>query len=73
MCAADSVAREREVDYFYLQAISLMEQEKFDAAYDMFEHCRSLSPSSSAVLFELANIYQYIGRRDKALAILKYM
>lgn len=71
VCVADSVAREREVDYFYLQAISLMEQEKFDAAYDMFEHCRSLSPSSSAVLFELANIYQYIGRRDKALAILK--
>lgn len=71
LCTNDSVAHERAVDYFYLQAISLMEQEKYDAAYEMFEHCRSLSPSSSAVLFELANIYQYIGQRDEALAILR--
>lgn len=70
-CIHDSVACERETDYFYLQAISLMEQEKYDAAYEMFEHCRALSPSSSAVLYELANIYQYIGQRDKALSILR--
>lgn len=71
LCMADSVARERAADYYYLQAVSLLEQEKYDAAYDMFEHCRSLSPSSSAVLYELANIYQYIGQRDEALAILR--
>lgn len=71
LCAPDSVAHERGSDYFYLQAISLMEQEKYDAAYEMFEHCRALSPSSSAVLFELANIYQYIGQRDEALSILR--
>lgn len=71
LCVADSIARERAADYYYLQAVSLLEQEKYDAAYDMFEHCRSLSPSSSAVLYELANIYQYIGQRDEALAILR--
>lgn len=71
LCTVDSTANERAADYYYLQAISLMEQEKYDAAYDMFEHCRSISPSSSAVLYELANIYQYIGQRDKALAILR--
>lgn len=71
VCHPDSIEQEREVDYFYLQAIALMEQEKFDAAFEMFEHCRSLAPTSSAVLFELANIYQYIGQRDEALAILR--
>lgn len=70
VCIVDSVSRERAADYYYLQALSLMEQEKYDAAYDLFEHCNSLT-SSSAVLFELADIYQYIGRRDKAIEILK--
>lgn len=71
VCDNDSTARERELDYFYLQAISLMEQDKYDAAYDMLEHCRSLAPTSSAVLFELVNMYQYLGQREKALSILK--
>lgn len=69
--ACDSVACERAVDYYYLQALSLMEQEKYDAAFDMLEHCRSLSPSSSAVLFELVNMHQYLGQKEKALAMLK--
>ena len=67
----DSIAYEREADYYYLQALSLVEQEKYDAAFDMLEHCRALQPSSSAVLYELVNMYQYLGHRDEALAILK--
>lgn len=70
-CKGDSVACERAVDYYYLQALSLMEQEKYDAAFDMLEHCRSLNPSSSSVLFELVNMYQFLGRKDVALGILK--
>ncbi len=69
--AADSVSIEREVDYYYLQALSLLEDEKFDEAFDLLEHCRALQPSSSAVLLELVNMYQYLGRKNTALSILK--
>lgn len=67
----DSVACERAVDYYYLQALSLMGEEKYDAAFEMLEHCRALSPSSSPVLYELVNMYQFLGRKDQALEILK--
>ncbi len=67
----DSVQYERESDYFYLQALSLIKQEKYDAAYDLLEHCRTVQPSSSSVLFELVNMYQFLGQRDKALKILR--
>lgn len=69
--APDSTGQERAVDYFYLHALSLAEQEKYDAAYDIFEYCHRLQPSSSTILFELANIYEYIGQKDRALAVLK--
>lgn len=66
----DAIASEREVDYFYLHAISLIEQEQYDAAYDVLEHCRALQPTSSAVLFELVNIYRFLGQNEKAFEIL---
>ena len=69
--APDSVACERAVDYYYLQALSFMGQEKYDAAFELLEHCRALSPSSSPVLYELVNMYQFLGRKDLALEILK--
>lgn len=71
VCVPDSVPHERAVDYYYLQALSLIELEEYDAAYDMLEHCRALSPSSSAVLFQLSSVYQFLGQRDEALAILR--
>ena len=45
-CDADSKARERAVEYCYLQAISMLEQDSLDASYDMLEHCRLLAPAS---------------------------
>lgn len=67
----DSMMYERAADYYYLQALSLVEQDKYDAAFDMLEHSLALQPASSAVLFELVNMYQYLGRKDAALSILK--
>lgn len=70
-CVPDSAQYERTVDYYFLHALSLVEQEEYDAAFDLFEHCRALAPASSSVLYELANMYHFLGRKEEALSILK--
>ena len=67
----DTLSRRRAFDYCYLQALSLKEQGQHDAAYEMFEHCHSLDPSSPAVLFELSFYYIYLGKKSEALEMMK--
>lgn len=67
----DSIARARAFDYFYIQAISLREAERYDEAYDMLEHCLSLQPASPIVQYELYSMYSYLGRKDEALRMIE--
>ena len=67
----DSLSRQRAFDYFYLQALSLKEQEAHDAALEMFEHCLALNPSSPAVIFELSNYYMFLGKKNEALGLMQ--
>ena len=67
----DSKARERAAEYYYLQAISLLEQDSLDAGFEMLGHCRMLSPESSAVQYDLAAFYQFLGKDSLAHAMLK--
>lgn len=69
--SSDVVARERAFDYFFLQALSLREQERYDEAFDLFEHCLALQPSSSAVSYELFSMYSFLGRKEEALAMMQ--
>lgn len=71
MHSDDTLSRRRAFDYCYLQALSLKEQGEHDAAYEMFEHCHSLNPSSPAVLFELSVYYIYLGKKGEALEMMK--
>ena len=57
---ADTSARERASEYYYLHAISLLEQDSLDASFDMLEHCRILAPESSAVQYDLSAFYQFL-------------
>lgn len=68
---ADGPERERAAEYCYLHAISLLEQDSLDASYDMLEHCRLLSPESSAVQYDLSAFYQFLGKDSLAHAMLK--
>ena len=68
---ADTPARERASEYYYLHAISLLEQDSLDASFDMLEHCRILAPESSAVQYDLSAFYQFLGRDSLAHAMLK--
>ena len=67
----DSIARARAFDYFYIQAISLREAERYDEAFDMLEHCLSLQPASPIVQYELYSMYSYLGRKDEALRMIE--
>lgn len=71
--ADDVAARERAVDYFYLQAVSLLEQDSVDACFEMLEHCRALAPESSAVLYELSPFYLFLGKDSIAHSMLEYI
>lgn len=70
---ADSDAHERAVDYFYLQAVSLLEQDSIDACFEMLEHCRALAPESSAVLYDLSAFYLFLGKDFIAHDMLEYI
>lgn len=67
----DTISRRRAFDYCYLQALALKEQGQHDAAFEMFEHCHSLDPSSPAILFELSFYYMFLGKKGEALAMMK--
>lgn len=67
----DTISRRRAFDYCYLQALTLKEQGQHDAAFEMFEHCHSLDPSSPAILFELSFYYMFLGKKGEALAMMK--
>lgn len=68
---SDEIARQRTFDYFFVQALSLREQERYDEAFDLLEHCLWLQPSSSAVSYELYSMYSYLGRKSEALEMMK--
>lgn len=67
----DKAARDRAVEYFYLHAVSLFEQDSVDAAYEMLEHCLALDPESSPVKYELAAYYQFMGKDSIAREMLE--
>lgn len=69
--SAGSTARERAVEYYYLQAISLLEQDSLDASLELLEHCRMLAPESSAVQYDLSAFYQFLGKDSLAHCMLK--
>lgn len=69
--AVDSAARERAVEYYYLQAISMLEQDSLDASFSLLEHCRLLAPESSAVKYDLSAFYQFLGNDSLAHLMLE--
>ena len=64
-------AHKRAVDYFHLESTSLMEQERYDEAFELLEHCRSLDSTSSAIQYFLAPYYSILGKDSIAGAMLE--
>ena len=67
----DSMARARAVDYFYVKALDLMEQDSLACAFELLEHCHSLDPSSTTVMFDLAPFYTCLKKDSVAFRLLE--
>ncbi|MDR2119432.1 MAG: tetratricopeptide repeat protein [Tannerella sp.] len=65
-----AASEQRKSDYFFYEAIKLKNAEKYDAAYEMLNHCLAIDSTSSAVLFELSSLYMQMNRPEKAMTLL---
>lgn len=61
-----SFSDQRKYEYYFLEAIRLEHQERYDEAFETFQHCRAICPSAPSVLYKLANYYFALGQKDEA-------
>ncbi|MCC8155293.1 MAG: tetratricopeptide repeat protein [Tannerellaceae bacterium] len=66
-----NAVNQRKFDYFYYEALNLKNAEKFDAAFDAFNHCLAIYPTSAPLLYELSSFYLQLNRPEKAVQFLK--
>jgi tetratricopeptide (TPR) repeat protein len=62
---------QRKLDYFFYEGVRLKNAEKYDEAYEVFNHCLAIDSTSSAVLFEVASFYMQMDKPEKTVALLK--
>ncbi|MDR0845851.1 MAG: tetratricopeptide repeat protein [Tannerella sp.] len=66
-----SASKQRKLDYFYYEGLTLKNAAKFDAAYEIFKYCLEIDSTSSVVLYELASFYLQMEQPEKAASLLK--
>ena len=59
---------QRKHDYFFLEATRLKSKGDYDAAFELFEHCLAIDPTSPSASYELSQFYIYLKQNDKALS-----
>ncbi|MDR1602881.1 MAG: tetratricopeptide repeat protein [Tannerella sp.] len=65
------VSQQRRLDYFFYEALKLKNAGKYDAMYELLNHCLAIDSTSSVVLFELSSLYMQMNRSEKAMTLLK--
>ena len=61
-----SVSDQRKYEYFFLEAIKLEQQGRYDESFEMLQHCLSICPTAPSAQFKLANYYFAMNQKDKA-------
>lgn len=57
---------QRKFSYYFIEALRLKQDNEYDAALEMYQHCLAIDPTSASVLFDMAHFYLMIGLTDKA-------
>ena len=65
-----STEEQRRYEYFFLDAVRLEQQERFDEAFEMIQHCLSIAPEAPSALYKAANYYFFLNRKEMALEAL---
>lgn len=63
--------KQRQYDYFFLEAVCQRQAGHNDAAFDLFTHCIRLDPSRSEAYYYLAQYYAVLKNREKSQAYFK--
>ncbi len=65
-----SASDQRKYEYFFLEAIKLEQQGRYDESFEMLQHCLSICPTAPSAQYKLANYYFALNQKDKALEAL---
>lgn len=65
-----STEEQRRYEYFFLEAVRLEQQERYDEAFEMITHCLSIAPEAPSALYKVATYYFFLNRKDMALEAL---
>ena len=60
--------QDRRYDYYFHEATRMRIQKKYDASYDMLQHCLAIRPHSSSALYELAQYYIVLKQNERGTA-----
>ena len=61
---------QRRYEYHFLEAVRLEQQNRYDEAYEMLNHCLAICPTAPSALYKIANYHFVLGDKEKALAAL---
>lgn len=61
-----SAPEQRKYEYYFLEAVKLEQQERYDEAFEMLQHCLAICPSASSALYKTANYHFALGQKEKA-------
>lgn len=64
-------ALQRKCDYFFLEAVRMKTLQKYDAAFDLLQHCLRIRPNAPSALFELSQYYMALKQEKQAVASLE--
>ena len=65
-----STEEQRRYEYFFLEAIRLEQQERYDEAFEMISHCLAIAPEAPSALYKIATYYFFLNRKEMALEAL---
>lgn len=64
------VAEQRKYEYYFLEALRLEQQERYDEAFEMLQHCLTICPTAPSALYKIANYYFALNQKEKAASSL---
>ena len=63
--------QQRKYDYYFLESVRQKTLGKYDAAFDLLQHCLEINPEAASAHYELAQYYMFLKREEQAVQALE--